>query len=167
MTGEYQKKVDDVIMNELTELFSKTKFMTSGIRAKINKGIKPKTMILGFRKWFINREYGLSANTSKNQELYDKLKELMRNYDPGFEFSSITINKNFLCEPHKDKGNNGESYIIGFGDYTGGELNIEGTKHDIKYKFLKFDGCKNTHWVEPFEGNRYTAIFFNHKDYKK
>lgn len=165
MTGEYQKKVDDVIMNELTELFSKTKFERSGIRKNINNGLKPQSMILGFRKWFINREYGLSANTPKNPDLYSKLQELMRNHDPEFEFSSITINKNFLCQPHKDKGNNGESYIIGFGDYKDGELNIEGNKHDIKYKFLKFDACKNTHWVEPFEGNRYTAVFFKHRDY--
>lgn len=165
MTGEYQRKVDDSIMDELTALFSKTKFQKSGIRSNINKGVRPSTMILGFRKWFITKEYGLSSNTKKNPELYAKLQELMRNHDPDFEFSSITINKNFLCQPHKDKGNNGESYIIGFGDYTGGELNIEGEKHDIKYKFLKFDGCAKTHWVEPFEGDRYTAIFFRHKDY--
>ena len=154
-------------MNEITELFSKTKFQVSGIRRNINKGIRPKSMILGFRKWFITQEFGLSANTKKNTELYEKLQELMRDHESEFEFSSITINKNFLCEPHKDKGNIGESYIIGFGNYTGGELNVENSRHDIKNKFLKFDGCKNTHWVEPFAGDRYTAVFFKHKDYKK
>lgn len=160
MIDNYQKNLD-----EITILFSKTKFQRSEIRSVINKGIKPQSMILGFRKWFKTREYGLSANTPRNLELYSKLKELMKDHDPEFEFTSITINKNFLCEPHKDKGNVGNSYIIGFGDYSDGELNIEGVKHDIKYKFLKFDGCKSTHFVEPFEGNRYTAVFFRHKDY--
>lgn len=165
MTGEYQKKVDDSVMDEITDLFGKMKFRSSGIRKTINKGKRPKSMILGYRKWFINREFGLSAGTKENPELYEKLKELMESYDPEFVFSSITINKNFLCQPHKDKGNVGESYILGFGDYSGGELNIEGEKHDIKYKFLKFDGGKKTHWVESFEGNRYTAVFYKHRDY--
>lgn len=155
----------DNLIDEITDLFSTCKFFKSGLRMNINNGVRPESMILGFRKWFKTKEYGLSANTKKNPELYEKLKELMKNHDPEFEFSTITVNRNFLCQPHKDKGNNGESYIIGFGDYTGGELNIEGDKYDIKYKFLKFDGGKKTHWVEPFEGNRYTAVFYRHKDY--
>lgn len=166
MTAEYFLKAQEQNINEITDMFSKIKIQKSGIRKNINNGKRPESMILGYRKWFVTQEFGLSVGTSKNPVLYEKLKELIASFDPEFVFSTITLNRNFLCQPHKDKGNVGDSYIIGFGDYSGGELNIEGVKHDIKYKFLKFDGGKKTHWVEPFEGNRYTAVFYKHKDYQ-
>ena len=46
-----------------------------------------------------------------------------------FDFDSgvlIQVNKNFKCPPHKDSKNNGESLLMGLGDYIGGETYIEG-----------------------------------------
>ena len=40
---------------------------------------------------------------------------------------------------HKDKNNVDTSIIFGLGDYTGGELNVEGEKFDIHYKIIEFD----------------------------
>ena len=37
-------------------------------------------------------------------------------------FTSVQVNDSYLCAAHKDKHNAGNSYIVGFGSYTGGEL---------------------------------------------
>jgi hypothetical protein len=52
------------------------------------------------------------------------------------------------------------------GDYTGGRLIIydEDDKpqyYDIKHKFLRFNGSKFYHEVEPYQGNRLSLVFFN------
>lgn len=99
-------------------------------------------------------------------ELLRAAQALMHAHDPAFKFTSIQVNKNMQCSPHKDSGNVGMSYIIGLGDYTGGELvvapkNAPVQEHDIRGKFLYFDGCHNTHSVNPFQGERYSLVFFN------
>jgi len=93
-------------------------------------------------------------------QLYLNLKFLAHRKFPDFKYNQITLNHNLECKPHKDGRNVGESIIVGFGEYSGGELNIEGKKHNIRYKLLKFNGALHEHWVEPFEGERWTAIFF-------
>ncbi len=85
----------------------------------------------------------------------------MRTYDPDFKYTTIQVNKNIQSPPHVDKNNVGDSYIIGLGEYTGGDLVIEGEAHDIQYTFLRFDG-RLAHWVTPFKGTRYSLVFFTH-----
>ena len=43
---------------------------------------------------------------------------------PG-EFFGVTINRNTVCQPHKDKQNVGESCIMFLGDYKGGALVLD------------------------------------------
>ena len=76
------------------------------------------------------------------------------------KYTSITLNKNFKCLPHKDKGNKKESLIVGLGDYIGGELFIEGIPFDIKYNPLLFNGVDLEHWVNDFEGDRWTIVYY-------
>ena len=71
------------------------------------------------------------------------------------------LNKNLKSKPHVDKNNVGDSYIIALGDFTGGELSIEGQSHNIRNRWKRFDGRK-AHWVEPFLGERYSIVFFTH-----
>lgn len=100
---------------------------------------------------------GPNKSNFKYPELYQKLKEFA---PPGFSFNCITLNKNVVCEPHRDIYNKGLSYIIGLGDYTGGELVIEGQEHNIKNHWLLFNG-KKTHWTKPFTGTRYSIVYYN------
>ena len=62
--------------------------------------------------------------------------------------------------PHKDKNNVDTSIIFGLGDYTGGEVNVEGQKIDIHYKIIEFDGKRKEHWTEFFKGDRYSIIMY-------
>jgi hypothetical protein len=46
------------------------------------------------------------------------------------------------------------------GDYSGGELVVEGEPSDIRYKTLQFDGWRQRHWTLPFEGERFSLVWF-------
>lgn len=104
---------------------------------------------------------------SEKPELEDIFKEFASIYIPDYFFSEVQINKNYPIQPHRDKGNLGESYIIGLGDYSGGELilQVDGKIKmiDIKNNFFKFDGCKYTHYVNKFIGNRISLVFYTQK----
>ena len=46
----------------------------------------------------------------------------LRHVDPGFRFTSIQINRNYASRPHVDKNNEGMSYIVSLGRFSGGEI---------------------------------------------
>ena len=80
------------------------------------------------------------------------------------EWNAITVNQNYRATAHKDKGNIGDSFLVAFGPYEGGELNIlEGSlkgSHDIRYNALVTDFSKVLHEVKEFRGNRYSLVFY-------
>jgi hypothetical protein len=104
--------------------------------------------------------YQPAVNNTKKPIVYECLKNLIKNIAPDFEYTSITLNFNFKCLPHKDKGNKKESLIIGLGDYTGGELVVEGVEFDIKEQALIFNGGELEHYVNEFDGNRWTIVYY-------
>lgn len=69
--------------------------------------------------------------------------------------------------PHKDHNNLGASRVIALGRFTGGELGVRTVSGDMTYnildRLLKFDGAKSLHWVNAFEGERYSLVFFKLK----
>tara|TARA_R110000787_G_scaffold4202_4_gene16282 strand:+ start:1097 stop:1651 length:555 start_codon:yes stop_codon:yes gene_type:complete len=124
------------------------------------------------KKWLSNTSnriesqyQGLYNTTLKTDEpdLELLLKEFFNLYspEPDFKWTEIQLNYNFQIQPHRDKGNIGESYIISFGDFTNGYLKVENKLIDIKNNFFKFDGTNKTHSTSPFKGNRYSLVFFN------
>ena len=100
------------------------------------------------------------------------LKEVFKEYTslylpPNYFWSQVQINYNFDIPRHTDSSNQGYSWIVGFGDYTGGELCIELAednikKVDIRDVPLTFNGSLYPHWVEPFDGDRWSLVFFTH-----
>jgi len=77
--------------------------------------------------------------------------------------STIAVNKKAQFLPHVDSGagaGQGISLIVGLGDYSGGELAVEGNVHDIRYKPAEFNGWAQRHWTLPFNGERYTLVWF-------
>ena len=74
------------------------------------------------------------------------------------------VNCNAEFTPHVDSGRGkGQSLsmIVGLGDFMGGGLMVEGTAHDILYQPLEFDGWKQRHWTQPFEGERFSLVWFS------
>jgi len=107
---------------------------------------------------------------TKIYETEPGLKEVFAEYAsiyfPHFDYQQVQMNKNFKINPHKDSLNCGESVLVSFGNYNGGLTCVErqdGTvdKYDPRDSAVIFNGSKYTHWVEPFEGTRYSLVFFS------
>jgi hypothetical protein len=106
-----------------------------------------------------------SRHNKKIKAVLKAAKALLKQHAPGYRPQALTINKNHAAAKHTDKCNNPPSYIIGLGNFTGGELVFSdktsphyGT-HNIKNKFLKFDESTE-HYVKPFKGERYTVVYY-------
>ena len=107
----------------------------------------------------------------KNNQLFPELMKaafeleiaLMPDREPS---STIAINRNAQFRPHTDSGagaGQSTSLIVGLGDYSGGELVVEGDKVDIRYKPMEFNGWKQRHWTMPFQGERFSLVWFTPK----
>jgi hypothetical protein len=107
----------------------------------------------------------LSAFSIKQPELYDCLIKLADKYFPEHKWTSIQLNHNVTCTPHKDKHNNGSSIIFAVGDYTGSNLIIETPENtqeiDIHNTIVSFEGSKHTHWNTPLlSGTKFSFVFY-------
>ena len=94
-----------------------------------------------------------------------ELRELIKSIAPewfGDEETKVLLNKNVCCKRHRD-GNDGHSYILWLGDYTGGALLFDdGTKLTEKFVWHKING-QNYHWNEPHEGLKYGVVLYKQK----
>tara|TARA_R110000772_G_scaffold25718_2_gene66834 strand:- start:10105 stop:10584 length:480 start_codon:yes stop_codon:yes gene_type:complete len=158
-------------MEKLLEVLSQLEFPQV---MRENVGGKYEGFVLGLvNSWAGKGEKAGSIQIpSRRTEMgkYEEIKllsfDILKKYDPEFKFTTIQFNKNKKMVKHIDGRNIGESYILGLGDYEGGELivydnNDIPTKHDIKNKYFKFDGSKYYHEVGDFTGNRYTLVFYH------
>lgn len=142
-----------------------TKFPTCKTRKNISsEGIK--AFVLGDvnyrgQKSLGGLTRGPSRYNKKFDTLYQTLKEFIKAKDPSFEYTTIQVNKNVFSKPHIDKNNVGLSYLVALGDFTGGELVIEGNKFNIHNNFKEFNG-RDAHWITPFNGTRYSLVYFTH-----
>lgn len=149
------------VLNELENI----RFPTCKTRKNISsEGVK--AFVLGDvnyrgQKLLGGRTRGPSRYNKKFKRLYDTLNQFMAKRKPAFKYTTIQVNKNVYCKPHVDKNNVGPSYVIALGDFTGGELVVEGKQFNIKNKLKKFDG-RRAHWITPFKGTRYSLVFFTH-----
>lgn len=86
-------------------------------------------------------------------------------------FNAITLNQNYLAGAHRDKNNIGESYVVAFGSYTGGELEVlEGSQkgvYDICRQPFVGDLSSNLHQVKPFQGTRMSIVYYLYPVYEE
>ena len=117
--------------------------------------------------------FGITTYRGKKQESkiskkYPHIMPLFKNFIdlhyPNFKFNSVYVNKNTVSKPHLDYRNIGESLLVGIGDYTGGETVLymdDKEKHfNISSGSVIFDGSKILHGSKPFDGIRYSFVFF-------
>ena len=129
----------DITLN----LLENTKFKTCYSRKNVKD--KSKRFCLGEvnyrgQKLLNYKTRGESKYNKKFPKLYLQLQNMINELMPNFKYTTIQLNKNVVCLPHIDKNNVGISAIIGLGNYTKGELVIEGKEIDIKNKIILFDG---------------------------
>merc|ERR1719191_845880 len=91
------------------------------------------------------------------------LCRFMSEQEPGFEFTTVQINKNFACSRHKDGNNDGDSRLIALGNFVGGQLVVwepgNVRTEETKDVWVSFDG-NNYHEVQPYIGDRISLVFF-------
>ncbi|CAE8711077.1 unnamed protein product, partial [Polarella glacialis] len=150
-----------------------------------------KAMCLGIVKPFFSPWVTCSRRTRmlpNVTRLATKLGE--RIPDEHFRYGSVQLNQNYSATLHVDKNNHGPSWIIGLGDYEGGQLwvmddegdvpvkitarlmgykhlkvgqTIMGKLHDIKNKWFYFLG-QVPHTAMPFTGVwRISLVYFTRK----
>lgn len=104
-----------------------------------------------------------SRQNWRRPKLLYLLQEFAKQHVP-IPWTSITVNQNYQCKPHRDKGNQGNSFLVAFGDFEGGELVIhEGDLsgcHTIRHCPIQTDFSKVLHSVKPFTGNRFSLVFY-------
>ena len=100
------------------------------------------------------------ANNNRHYpELFEALRALGDAIVP-FTYDAITINQNTVIPKHKDKGNLGASLLITMGNYTGGRFMLGEEPQDTLYNPIVFNGDEVEHYGEPFEGTRFSVIYF-------
>jgi len=100
----------------------------------------------------------ITFTRDKHPELYEELVNMGTKL--GFEFKTINVNRNFQSQPHKDGSAIGMSYVISCGEYTGGELVIEGTEYNAYHRPTFFEGTKLLHWNNPIIGDKFSIVYW-------
>ena len=115
-----------------------------------------------------NGRLNMTKVKEENPDLKDYFIEFRDWHFPDFNFNSVHINLNYIIPPHFDSKNTGDSVLVTFGDYKGGETclynekNRQIEKHNPRDMPLIFNGSEVLHWVVPKTGgNRYSLVFFN------
>jgi hypothetical protein len=114
--------------------------------------------------------YGEFAMNTK----YPTLLKLLVSYGnlvvpTGWRYETITVNYGVKAKKHKDAKNSGESVIVGIGDFTGGDIKVWNTDdvteaiYNLHDQPLMFNGSTHFHETMPFDGERYTFIFYRQK----
>jgi len=111
------------------------------------------------------RKRSMAPDLSRNSWIDPQLHHLLMkfalvNVSQHITFTSIQVNDSLKCASHKDKHNQGDSYIVGFGPYTGGELMLKGIgEYNIRHRPLLFNGAEIEHETKAFSGRRWSIVF--------
>jgi hypothetical protein len=106
-------------------------------------------------------DVALSKASRRFPDMYEALFALGDELAPDFDFTSVHVNKNVVCPPHKDSNNVGPSMLVSFGPYTGCEVVVEGTQYDTRHTPHIFDGSALEHWNVPtLQGTKYSLVYY-------
>jgi hypothetical protein len=126
---------------------------------------KHRACAFGLAYHFTKQKTNLSLMSRKHPEIHEELMRIGHLIcDPAnHSFTSIYLNRNNVCAPHKDKSNHGDLVIVSFGKYKGCTLMIEGENANAYLQPIKFDGTIHEHWnTDDLEGIKYSLVFYTH-----
>lgn len=114
----------------------------------------------GLSKGRFNGVVGLSRQSILYPDIFEEIINIGDAYCP-FQYTSIHLNHNVTCPPHKDLNNKINSFIVSFGEYEGGKLVIEGETFDTLYRPVIFNGSELEHWnTNDLVGNKYSLVLY-------
>ena len=108
---------------------------------------------------------GMSRWNDKRPEVWAELQEIAKSLPVPEGWTSCVVNQDYVALPHFDSGNVGESCIVSFGCYTGGDLVLEdvsGTPLPMSTFLTPVVGnfSKTRHWTKPLSGLKFSLVFF-------
>jgi hypothetical protein len=110
--------------------------------------------------------YRASVNTRRFKELSSLLCRYAREKHPGFKFCCVQVNQGSSAL-HVDTADMGSELIMSLGAHTGGELyQYPRDVLDIKGRLVECKGLL-PHMTLPFEGERYSVVYFQLNPKKK
>ena len=117
-----------------------------------------------FGKVYFQGKIQTSSYSKKYPHMMRLFKKFINSHYSSFKFTSVYVNKNTVCKQHLDSKNVGESLLVGFGKYTGGQtilyIDDKPKSFHIKTNSLIFNGSEIPHKSEHFKGTRYSLVFF-------
>lgn len=147
----------EYLHKKLIPLIENTTISINSNRTNSGKG---RSQVFGYGS-IRGKGYGEFANNRNHPELYRALlifgKKIVPSYIP---FTAIQVNHNYKTKKHIDKANIGLSLAVSFGDFTGGELVIDGVEYQTKEHPVIFNGALFEHYNKPIKGNRYSLVYF-------
>ena len=95
--------------------------------------------------------------------IYKFVKGMLPEWFVQGELFGVTLNRNTVCQPHRDKKNIGDTAIMFFGDFEGGALLLEdGRRFEERGVWHRYDGSRLLHWNEEITaGVKYSVIAHN------
>lgn len=120
---------------------------------------KHRATTFGITRARYSGKVGPSRATLKWPHIWEEIQKIGNHFN--FNFTSVQVNHNCMCPPHKDTKNIGDSLLISFGEYTGGEIVIEGEVKNAYCNPIIFNGHELEHWNLDHVGNKYSLVFFN------
>ena len=147
-------------MDELISLVDQHKFWRNGFRVNLDKDESHRRYDKNGRTW-IKYQYAPRSNTVREGPILECVQTMLPHVN------SVCLNKKAATSPpmqrHKDRRNEGNSFICFWGDYEGGgELCLaDGRGFSEKHKWHEYDGSEVEHWVNPHtSGPRFSAVAF-------
>ena len=163
---------DKTILKEIYEELEKITIPTTYRNKSISLGHSARTGTTNqkdarqtcFGQVYFQGKYKLSKSSEKYTHMMNFFKEFIDSHYPDFNFKGVYVNKNTICKKHLDSKNTGESLLVGFGAYTGGQTKLyiddKPKSFHIKTNSLIFNGSEIPHESDPFKGTRYSLVFF-------
>ena len=167
------KKILKKIYEELEDIYIPTSYRIYGkgdIHSRRTGTTKQKdARQTTFGKVYYQGKLKKSKSSKKYPYIMPLFKKFINSHYPQLlpKLQGVYVNKNTESKKHLDSRNTGTSLLVGFGPYTHGRsvLYIKGKpiKFHIKTNSLIFNGSEIPHGSEPFNGTRYSLVFFKRK----
>jgi len=156
-------KIDDKIIDDLYNELQKITIKPLGksnVRLNFNKF--DRSIVFGLSKGRFNGIVDLSAYTKKHPHIWKLIQQIGKQLPDDFKYTSVFVNHNVICNPHKDKNNIGKSILLSFGDYEGCNIVIDGVEYNANRQPVLFNGVLLEHYNTPnLVGNKYSLVFFD------
>jgi hypothetical protein len=121
---------------------------------------KHRAVVFGLTKKRFTGIVEESVYSIKYPKIYEEIKRLGDLICP-FKYTSIHVNHNVVCPPHKDSKNVNKSVIVSFGNYSGCDLVVSNTTYNTCYSPIMFNGSILEHYnINDLTGNKYSLVYY-------